>query len=391
MSTKPLTILMHHRLASQDGQAVHLLELKGAFERAGHRVVLVGPASFARLTFGGTVGRTARLKRRIPGWLFELLEIAYNVPALIRLLRAINRNRPDLVYERYSLFLVAGVITRLCGARPLALEVNGPLYEERSAHDGLKLQGLGRIFQRMIWRRADVILPVTQALADYARPMQIPAEQIMVVPNGIDPARFAGTPSTEQAKQALGLDGKTVLGFTGFLRAWNKLDRVLAWMAETSNPGQELHVLIIGDGPARTELEAMADRLGVSDRLTITGVVGRDDIARHVAAFDIALVPGVTPYASPLKLFEYMALGKAILAVDSANIREVLTHGENAWLFAPDHFAEGLAGLAADAAMRGRLGAAAQARVEEGGFTWDRNAARIVDWARSDSAALGKS
>jgi len=109
---------------------------------------------------------------------------------------------------------------------------------------------------------------------------------------------------------------------------------------------------------------------------------GAHDLTRLVndTAFDIALVPGVTPYASPLKLFEYMVLGKAILSIDSANIREVLTHGENAWLVSPDGFAEGLERLAADPALRARLGQAARARIAAGNFTWDRNAARIVAW-----------
>lgn len=380
MTDAPLTILMHHRLGSQDGQAVHLVELKSAFERAGHQVVLVGPGNFTQLQFGATAGRIARLKRAMPPWLFELMELGYNLPALVRLLRAIRRHRPDLVYERYSLFLMAGTIARSFGVRPLVLEVNGPLYEERSAHDGLQLQGLGRLFQRLIWRQADLVLPVTDVLAGYVRPRGVPEDRIMVVPNGIDPARFAETPPPEEAKAALGLAGRTVLGFTGFLRAWNKLDLLLECVAAA--PDRDRHVLVVGDGPARPELEAMAARLGVADRLTVTGVVGRDDIARHVAAFDIALVPGVTPYASPLKLFEYMVLGKAILSVDSANIREVLSHGENAWLVPPDGFAEGLERLAADQALRARLGQAARARIAAGNFTWDRNAARIVAWYR---------
>ncbi|NBC32047.1 MAG: glycosyltransferase [Alphaproteobacteria bacterium] len=384
MTDAPLTILMHHRLGSQDGQAVHLLELKSAFERAGHRVVLVGPAGFGRVPFGGTAGGTARLKQAVAPWLFELMEVGYNLPALVRLVRAIRRHRPDMVYERYSLFLAAGAVARAFGVRPLLLEVNGPLYEERSAHDGLQLQGLGRLFQRLIWRRADLVLPVTAVLAGYVRSCGVPDRRIMVVPNGIDPARFADTPPAEEAKAALGLAGRTVLGFTGFLRAWNKLDLLLECVAAA--PDRDRHVLVVGDGPARPELEAMAARLGVADRLTITGVVGREDIARHVAAFDIALVPGVTPYASPLKLFEYMALGKAVLSIDSANIREVLTHGETAWLVPPDGFAEGLERLAGDPALRRQLGDAGRARIAAGGFTWDRNAARIIAWYREGRA-----
>lgn len=87
-------------------------------------------------------------------------------------------------------------------------------------------------------------------------------------------------------------------------------------------------------GPARRELAQLAQARGVADRLTITGVVGDDVVADHIRAFDIALIPGVTEYASPLKLFEYLYLRRAIVAPDIPNIREILKDGENTMLFA---------------------------------------------------------
>jgi glycosyltransferase involved in cell wall biosynthesis len=115
--------------------------------------------------------------------------------------------------------------------------------------------------------------------------------------------------------------------------------------------------------------------------LTCLGLVDRDRIAGHVAAFDIALQPQVVAYASPLKLFEYMALGRAIVAPDQANIREVLTDGENALLFRPGdpaHFAAQIVRLCADQALRRRLGDAASATIDTRGYTWDDNARRVA-------------
>src|SRR6202000_2904514 len=105
-----------------------------------------------------------------------------------------------------------------------------------------------------------------------------------------------------------------------------------------------------------------------------------DDGPRHVAPFDIAVLPGVTHYASPLKLFEYLQLGRAIVAPDGANIREILTDGENALLF--DEARDGameeqLLTLCADAALRNWLGTAAHRTIAEKSLTWDRNAARV--------------
>ncbi|MFO0982096.1 MAG: glycosyltransferase [Planctomycetota bacterium] len=113
-------------------------------------------------------------------------------------------------------------------------------------------------------------------------------------------------------------------------------------------------------------------RWATADRVISVGTVERDRIAKHVAAFDIALQPDVTEYASPLKLFEYMALKRAIIAPDRENIREVLTHGHDALLFDPgseDSLVQGLRALAESAEPRRRLGEAARRMIDERGFT----------------------
>lgn len=102
------------------------------------------------------------------------------------------------------------------------------------------------------------------------------------------------------AKMRLGLEGAVVLGFTGFVRDWH-VHRIIDWMASPQAP-QGTHLLVVGDGPVRAELEAQAQRLGLADRVTFTGVIHRDQVPSFVAAFDMALqLHVVTPYASPLK------------------------------------------------------------------------------------------
>ncbi len=177
----------------------------------------------------------------------------------------------------------------------------------------------------MLWNGVDHVLPVTGVLARHGGGYGVPPARITVIPNGINPERFGAMPDTAAAKAALGLPPRLVLGFTGFVRGWNAVHRLIDFAALHHGARFDLHILVVGDGPARDELlERMRAREGVADRLTISGVVERDDVARHVAAFDIAVLPGVTHYASPLKLFEYLQLGRAIVAPDSENIREIL-------------------------------------------------------------------
>jgi glycosyltransferase involved in cell wall biosynthesis len=133
---------------------------------------------------------------------------------------------------------------------------------------------------------------------------------------------------------------------------------------------------------ARPDIEARAAAKGVSQRVTFTGIVDRDRVASHVAAFDIALQPAIVSYASPLKLFEYMALGRAVVAPRQPNIEEVLQDGENAILFDPEEqgaFEAAIRRLLADPALRATLGAAAAASIDRQGLTWRRNAERVVE------------
>ena len=374
-----MKILVHHRIASRDGQSVHLEEMVAALRALGHEVVLVGPAGFAHTTFGGSNRLVDRLKAIVPAPAYEVLELAYNVPAFVRLALAVRRLRPDVVYERYSLFLLAGLWMRRLGGIPCLLEVNSPLYEERAAHDGLALGVVGRCAQRALWRGADHVLPVTRVLARMVEAHGVPSSRITVVPNGIDPSRFGSAPAADTRVAR----SRTVLGFTGFVREWNGVAALLDLAARTRDT-LDLHIAIVGDGPARPVLEKTAACLGISDRLAITGTVGRDDVARHVARFDIAILPAVTPYSSPLKLFEYLALGCAIVAPDGENIREILTHDHDALLFDPasaDTMQAAIVALARDPARRARLGANARATIVRRALTWSSNAQRVVEIA----------
>jgi glycosyltransferase involved in cell wall biosynthesis len=372
-------ILYHHRIRSKDGQYVHLEELVGALREAGHEVVLVGPRAVATESFGADAGLVAVLKRSLPRALYEVLELGYSVVAYGRLVTAILRHRPDGIYERYNLFSPAGVWARRLFRLPLLLEVNAPLYEERKRFGGIALDGLASWSERMTWRGADRVLPVTRVLAERVRQAGVPAAQIIVVPNGIDRRKFRAGLSRDEARAHLRLDGKLVLGFVGFMREWHGLDRVIDILADHGEP--HWHLLLVGDGPVRESLVEHARARNVVDRVTITGVVEREHIASHVRAFDVALQPAVVEYASPLKLIEYLAAGLAIVAPDTPNIRELLDHGQNGLLFSledRDSFTRAVLTACHDAALRSRLGSAAAATIERRGLTWEANARCVI-------------
>ncbi|MBS0366496.1 MAG: glycosyltransferase family 4 protein [Proteobacteria bacterium] len=379
-----MRILYHHRTASRDGQTVHIDEMIAALRALGHQVCVVAPSQPADDRMGTQVGWVQRLRSRLPKAVYELMELAYSVVAYRRLARAAREFRPDVIYERYNLYLLAGLMLKRRSGLPLLLEVNAPLAQERGRFGGLGLPWLAHLAEGLVWRSADFVLPVTQVLAAQVAAKGVPAERLVVIPNGINETHFAQAPVPAEAKRELGWSDALILGFTGFVRDWHGVDRVVRWMATPAAPAHA-RLLIVGDGPVRGDLESLARTLGLGERVRFTGVVDRHRVPALVAAFDIALQPAVVAYASPLKLFEYLALGKAIVAPRQANIEEVLVDGRNAVLFdvaQPQSLEVALARLCADNALRERLATAARATIESMGLTWDSNARRVIDLAR---------
>ncbi|RJG01892.1 glycosyltransferase family 4 protein [Noviherbaspirillum sedimenti] len=374
-----MKILYHHRTRSKDGQYVHIEEMIDALREQGHEVIIVAPPSAESEAFGSDAGLVAWLKRHLPKWFYELMELAYSLVAYRRLDKAVKLHRPDCLYERYNLFLPAGIWLKRRYKLPMLLEINAPIFEERARYDGLSLKRLARWSQAYAWRNADYVLPVTQVLADIVAAYGVARERIVVVPNGINEKRFAQAPDTEAAKAALGLQGKLVLGFTGFVRDWHGLDKVIDLIA--ADPAESSrHLLVVGDGPVRAALEEQARALNISHRVSFTGIVGRDDVARYVAAFDIALQPAVVAYASPLKLFEYLALGKAIVGPAQPNLMEILKDNHNAILFDPAHasgLAEAISRLCRSNTLRAQLAENARQTISDQELTWNGNAIRV--------------
>ena len=376
-----MKILYHHRTASKDGQAVHIEEMVGAMRQLGHEVRIVAPAIGPEGAMGGKVGWVHKLKNSLPKAIYELLELAYSIVAYRQLKAAAAEFQPDFIYERYNLFLLAGCLLKRRLGIPLLLEVNSPLVHERAQHSGgLALPWLAKWAEGKAWRCADYVLPVTRVLAGHVTAYGVPEAHIVVIPNGINEAHFTHAPDPDTAKRQLGLDGKLVLGFTGFVREWHGVDRVVRWLASVDAP-ENAFLLVVGDGPVRAALEAQALSLGIAHKIRITGVVDRNQVPAHVAAFDIALQPAVTAYASPLKLMEYLFLGKAIVAPAEPNLLEILTDGENAKMFnaqAPDGFERALSELCADPPLRGRLSNGATASIQQQQLTWQGNARKVI-------------
>jgi glycosyltransferase involved in cell wall biosynthesis len=368
-----MRILYSHRVQSKDGQGVHIEELVRALREEGHDVRVVGPSFYDQAGFGGESSTVALIRKALPGVAQECAELAYNALAYRRLRAAWAEFKPDIIYERCNLFYLAGMHLARKTGTPLLLEVNSPLAAERHAHGGLHLHRLAERLEHATWRAASAILPVTGVLANILIEAGVDPARITVMPNGVDLARFPPRPAKPEG-------APVELGFVGFVRDWHGLDTVIEGMAASP---VRCTLTVVGDGPARPALETLAQRLGIAEAVQFTGIVPPEQVAPIVARFDIALQPKATPYASPLKIFDYMAAGCAIVAPDQPNIREILTPATSV-LFdpgVPGAMWRAMNTLVTDEAARARLGAAARAALEADRRTWRGNAARITEIA----------
>ena len=341
---------------------------------------MIAPVTWNRQRFGGESHFIRFLKKYLPKHFFEILELGFSLIAYQRLAKACRQHKPDLLYERFNLYMLAGGWIRRRFGLPYFLEVNAPVFEERQKYHGIALRRLARYLQKKSWIEADRVLPVTDALAGFLRRDGVPEERIAVIRNGVDPSRYLGQIDSQKARKHLGLDGKFVLGFVGFIHEWHGLSEVMHGLANSTNALQDVVLLIVGEGPEEANLRHLANSLGIDDRVQFAGLVERAAIPEIISTFDIALQPAATAYASPLKLFEYMALGRAIVAPAQPNIREILIDRETALLFdsdSPGSLFACVRELHENPALRRKIGAAAKRSIIKEDRTWIGNVQRI--------------
>jgi glycosyltransferase involved in cell wall biosynthesis len=380
-----MRILYSYRIQSRDGMSVHIEELVAALRAARHEVLVIGPSFHSQSSFGWKSRTVALIRRVLPPALSELAELAYNVPAYCRLRRACSSFRPDLIYERNNLYFLAGSILARRKGWPFYLEVNSPIAAERGRECGLRLRWLARLLEHYVWKSADRVLVVTDVLKHVlAVEAGVQPQRITVIPNGAHPERYHVQPRPNDSGKPV------ILGFVGFVRTWHGLDAAIRAIAIDTELARTI-LFVLGDGPARSGLEALTAQLGIRERVRFFGNVEHTQVRELLAKIDIALQPRANSYASPLKIFDYMAAGCAIVAPDQPNIREVLEHDRTALLFDPTHpdaLRQAILRLATDTALRQRLGAAARAELIRKDYTWTANARRITTLAQTDIAAV---
>ena len=299
----------------------------------------------------------------------------------------------DLLYERYSLWSHAPIEYAAAHAIPGMLEVNAPLIEEQATHRGLADRAGAEAVAARVFSAASGVIAVSEEVRQNVIARGGDRRRVHVIPNGVDPSRFPDDLKPDRPAPP----GVFTVGFVGMMRPWHGLPVLLDAVARLRRVDPHVRLLVVGDGPEREGIEAEASRHRLTGAIEITGVVARDAVPGLLASMDAATAPYADAgqfYFSPLKVYEYMAAGRAIAASRVGQLAGVIQDGVTGLLCEPGNpaaLADALDRLRRDPPLRDRLGSAAR-HVARERHTWDAVVGRILHLSAgartSDSAPI---
>lgn len=360
------------------GSSVHVQEIVRAWRRAGADVTVYcvragndRPGDLAGL---GVVERPPR--RAEPAGRERAIE-----EAACFLADAALRDGCDLVYERYSLFSPALSVVAGALRVPAVLEVNAPLIEEQQRYRQLFDVDLAESTLRRNALAADAVACVSEPVLRWVR-QRVPEARTVLAPNGVNTFRITARPAGGRAGLLPGRrdQARFTVAFTGTLKPWHGVPDLLEAVAlANADPTRTglWTARIIGDGPGRPDLEQLAAQLGVDAEFT--GAVLPGSVPRLLHECDAAAAPYPQPepgqdhYFSPLKVYEYLAAGMPVIATSVGQIPSIIEQERTGLMVPagdPAAFAAALNRLAADPALRERLGTQARAAAVEH-HSWD--------------------
>ena len=364
------------------------------FRLAKQQLLTFSPESFQSvrsLPGGVTDGRLFHVLERAGRRLQKILGIPYYaVLDSYRFYSGCVRAFPgyDLCHEHNGLFCIGAAMAARRLGLPYVLTFSADLFLERELL-GRPLRGLharaAAAEARYTYRLARAVICVSNPARDHlVERWQVDPEKIHVLPNGVDTDVFvpAGPPDPA-LRQKYGLEGARVIAFAGGFQPWHGLDLLVRSFAKVLNEIPDARLLLIGDGRARRQVEAEILRSGVGDRVVITGLVPQEQVPPLLALADVAVLPyPELPnelWFSPLKLYEYMAAGSAIVASGAGQIAEVVKDGYNGVLVNPGDvggLTRALIGVLNDPELRRSLGRNARKQAVER-HSWDQYVDRL--------------
>ncbi|MDZ4803842.1 MAG: glycosyltransferase family 4 protein, partial [Candidatus Eisenbacteria bacterium] len=317
----------------------------------------------------------------------EAAMVAYHHFFIARAEKVLRERPPDILYQRHAVFNATGaMLSRRLGI-PLILEANHTEVGAKAMWSRLQFRRLGELMERVAFESADAIVAVSTIGAKALVGVGADRARILVNPNGVDPQTFRPDINGSALRERLGFrPSDIVCGFLGTFTRWHGVLFLAEQVAPLVARHPDIRFLFMGDGDLRSAVEDHLRRSGVASRAVFTGLIPHGAVPEHLAACDVLISPhlpfedGTPFFGSPTKLFEYLAMGKAVVASALGQIGDVIEDRKSGMLYAPGQpaaFQAAMDRVASDPGYRRNLGLEARRRVENE-YTWKRNAERAV-------------
>ena len=377
-------------LKATTGYGTHMREMIGAFRRQGHEVlpVIMGDqksnnevhSSTAKLSFKKII------KKIFPLYFWKSLKdyqlIKFDLMAGQVLEQQIVTFKPDLIYERGTYLQLSGIKMAAKFSLKHYLELNAPFVEESASFEGSATFFKERAFhaEREQIAKTDKALLVSSALQNYySSKYKISDSKMLVTPNCVHPDSVRlNSELKDELIAKYNLKGKKIIGFVGSIFPYHGVDLLINAFRELQDLYSDLLLVIVGDGALLPQLKVYAESMGT--QVIFTGPVAHNEIYTYIDIMDITVMAQSNWYGSPVKIFEYGAMGKAIIAPDTVPVRDVMVDGVDGLLVKPEVLGlkNAISKILIDPEIGIRMGENFKNKVFAN-YTWDAIAAKILD------------
>jgi glycosyltransferase involved in cell wall biosynthesis len=323
----------------------------------------------------------------------ECQSLSYNLRFALSVWKKLRRRVPRLLYQRHGRFVFVGALLSWLTRTPLVLEYQGSEVWLAKNWDPARFRPWLALCERVSIAASSHIVVLSEASRDELLACGYPPQRIILNPAAVDPERFHPACGGQEVRRQLGVaPHHTLVSFAGSFSYYHGipvLARAITTLLKRRSEGsvlENLRFMLIGDGLLRAETEGGLSEVEGSEAVIFTGLVPHKNVPAYLDASDILVSPQIpnadgTPFfGSPTKLFEYMAMEKAIVASDLDQLSRVLCHGSTAWIVTPGSDAElakAIEYLAGRPELCSLLGRNARAAALQR-HTWRQNAIRLL-------------
>ncbi|MFM9984158.1 MAG: glycosyltransferase family 4 protein [Flavobacteriales bacterium] len=327
-------------LAAPSGPGTHMREVIKAFENRGHQVVKFIAGGEKMDASAPIVFKKNPIKKYIPAYFWQSLKdrqlLKFDESLFVQLNKFIQTEKPDLIYERGYYLMSSGVRAARENNLRHFIELNAPYPEEKTAMEGKSwFMSKADNIEKFQVENASLVVTVSSALKDYfLRRTKVTSDKILVTPNAVDAQVFhhaGGDVSAMRSRHGFE-QHHLVIGFVGSIFPYHGVDELINAFVEIAKSRDHARLLVVGDGEILPQLKHALNSTGLAHKAVFTGNVPHKDVFDLICCMDITVMARSNWYGSPVKIFEYGAMKKLIIAPDEIPIHDVMEHGVNGFI-----------------------------------------------------------